>query len=112
MIKLFLLAAALLMTALPTAADDASVETYVKVEARGILRTGIAAIGGETTGTVLETTDATLELDLGKDKKLREAAGRLDKKPALVTGTLSVRQGVEVPTRIIVKVESLKAAAD
>jgi hypothetical protein len=84
-------------------------ESYIKVEVKGTLQTGIAAIGGETTGVLIKTKDGTLELDL-KDKDLRADAEKLNGKPVLVSGTLAVRKGVEVGQRLIVTVTSLKAA--
>jgi hypothetical protein len=81
-----------------------------KVEFKGKLRTGIVAIGGETTGTIIETKDGTYELELGKDKELRAKAKRLDGKPVVVTGILGVRKGIEVKERKIITVTSLKGA--
>jgi hypothetical protein len=83
---------------------------FIKVEAKGTLKTGIMAIGGETTGTILTTPHGTLELDFGKNKELRELATKLDGKAAIAHGTLQVRKGVAVKQRLIVSVTSLKAA--
>jgi hypothetical protein len=63
--------------------------TFIKVEIKGKLQTGLVAIGGETTGTVIKTDSGTLELDFAGDKKLEEAAKKLDGKTALATGTRS-----------------------
>jgi hypothetical protein len=83
---------------------------FIKINAQGTLRTGLVAIGGETTGTTLTTKDGTLELDFGKNKKLRDLAAKLDKKRVEVTGTLTLRKGIEKPgTRLIVQVSELKA---
>jgi hypothetical protein len=88
-------------------------ESFIKIKAKGTLRTGLVAIGGETTGTTLTTKDGTLELDFGSNKKLRDLAAKLDKKRVKVTGTLALRKGVENPkTRLIVRVSQLKAAED
>lgn len=84
--------------------------TFVKVEARGKLKTGIVAIGGETTGTILATKDAKLELDLSANKELQDRAQNLNGKVVLVTGMLHVRKGVETPQRVILAVATLKAA--
>jgi hypothetical protein len=81
---------------------------FIKVEAKGLLKTGIMAPGGETTGTILETGSGTLELDFGKNMELREAAKKLNGKTALASGTLTVRKGVTVRLRLIVTVKSLK----
>lgn len=57
------LAASLLGTA--AAADPQPViEPSIQVRVIGVLRTGIFAIGGETTGTTITAGDNTLELDV------------------------------------------------
>jgi hypothetical protein len=81
-----------------------------KVELTGTLRTGIVAIGGETTGTVIETKKGKFELEFGKQKELRKKAEKLNGKDVTVTGTLEVRKGVEVKERKIVTVTSLEPA--
>lgn len=81
-----------------------------KVELQGKLRTGIVAIGAETTGTIIETKDGAFELDLGKDKALREKADKLNGKAVQVAGTLTIRKGVEVKERKIVAVSKLEEA--
>jgi hypothetical protein len=83
-----------------------------KVEMKGKLRTGIVAIGGETTGTIIETKDGTFELDFGKDKELRQKANKLKDKLVLVAGTLEVRKGVEVKERKIITVSKLQEAKE
>jgi hypothetical protein len=83
-----------------------------QVELRGKLRTGVVAIGGETTGTVLQSDKGAFELDLGNDKELRARAERLSGKAVVVKGTLTVRKGVEVKERRIVRVRSLEAAGE
>lgn len=85
-------------------------ETYIKVEVKGKLKTGIMAIGGETTGTIIETKGGTLELDFGKNKELRELAAKLDGKAGVATGTLTFRKGLAVKQRYIVTVATLTAA--
>jgi hypothetical protein len=84
-------------------------DTYIKVEVKGRLKTGIMAIGGETTGTIIATAAGALELDFGKSKELREQAEKLNGKVAIARGTLSIRKGVTVRReRMIVTVTSLK----
>ena len=83
---------------------------YIKVEVRGTLHTGIAAIGGETTGTIIAAKGARLELDLSGNRAWRKLAEKLDGKKAVVAGTLEVRPGVEIRQRWIVTVTSLKPA--
>src|SRR3712207_4704396 len=80
------------------------------VALRGTLRTGIVAIGGETTGIILETKQGTFELSLGRNSRLHAVAEKLDGKRVDVTGTLRVREGVEVRQRRIITVNSLKPA--
>src|ERR1700733_2216119 len=70
-----------------------------KVELTGKLRTGIVAIGGETTGTIIETKKGRFELDFAKQKELRQKAGKLNGKTVMVVGTLKIRRGVEVKQR-------------
>lgn len=81
----------------------------IKIEARGKLKMGIVAIGGETTGNILDTKDGKLELDLSK-KNLIEVAEKLKGQEVIVSGTLSIRAGVEVRQRLIVTVTSIGAA--
>lgn len=83
-----------------------------KVELTGTLRTGIVAIGGETTGVILETKEGKYELDFGKDKELRQKAGKLNGKTVQVAGTLEIRKGVEVKERKIVIVTRLEEAVN
>lgn len=73
----------------------------------GTLRTGIFAIGGETTGTTITAKGVTWELDLGKSGELRALANALDKKKVTVKGILERRKGVEIRERWIVTVASL-----
>src|SRR5687768_6179437 len=67
-------------------------DTFAKVEVKGTLKTGIVAIGGETTGIIIQAKDLTLELDFGKNDKLREEAEKLNGKSAIVTGDLTMRK--------------------
>ncbi|MEI6537793.1 MAG: hypothetical protein WCN98_20795 [Verrucomicrobiaceae bacterium] len=89
------------------AADE---KTAVK-KYEGTLKTGIMAIGGETTGVILVTkNEGTYEIDLGGNKKLLETAGKLNGKPVVVEGEYKPRAGIEIPERRIVVVTSLEAA--
>jgi hypothetical protein len=85
-------------------------DTYIKVEVKGKLQTGIMAPGGETTGIIIRTETVTLELDFGKDKDLRMLADKLNDQMVIAAGTLTIRKGVAVKMRHIVAVTSLKAA--
>jgi hypothetical protein len=60
------------LVALPALAAEPAPK---KVEMKGTLRTGIVAIGGETTGTIIETKEGKYEPDFGTDRDLREAFG-------------------------------------
>lgn len=91
---------------------DAKDKEAEKVELTGKLRTGIVAISGETTGTIIETKKGKFELDFGKQKELRQKAEKLNGKTVLVIGTLKIRSGVEVKERKIVSVTSLEEAKD
>jgi hypothetical protein len=98
--------------ALPASAGDGSTDgdDCIKVEIKGILQTGMMAIGGETTGTVIRVKGVIWELDLRENKELRALAEKLNKKTVLVTGIYQKIKGVEIRERHIVKVTSLKPA--
>jgi hypothetical protein len=83
---------------------------YVKVEVRGTLRSGMVAIGGETTGTVIKARGATWELDLRQLPGGMARAESLDGRTVVVKGSLEVRRGVERGERTIVSVTSLEPA--
>ena len=88
-----------------SAADSAD---YIKVEVRGTVRSGMMAIGGETTGTVVTARGATWELDLGQLPDGPRRAQSLDGRAVIVRGSLEVRRGVERRERVIVTVTSLE----
>jgi hypothetical protein len=73
----------------------------IRVAVRGVLETGVVAIGGETTGTVIRAKGITFEVQI-EEPYLRERADALNGKPAVVAGELVVRPGVEVPQRYII----------
>jgi hypothetical protein len=75
--------------------EDKDPKGKEKVELTGTLRTGIVAIGGETTGTLIETKKGKFELDFGKKKELRQ-----------------IHKGVEIKQRKIVSVTSLEEAKE
>lgn len=85
-------------------------EAYIDVVVKGKLETGIVAIGGETTGTIIKVDKVVWELDLGGDKELLALAEKLNKQPVIVTGRYQQKPGVEVPVRHIVTVKTLKGA--
>src|SRR4051812_17795220 len=102
MISIFLMCAAML------AADPTPMDESIAVTVVGTLRTGVVAIGGETTGTTITAKGIKWELDLGKSADLPAAAEKLNGKQVTVAGTLERRSGVEVKERWIVTVTSLK----
>ncbi len=83
---------------------------YIRVEVKGKLNAQVLAIGGETTGVTVSAKGVTWELDLGQNKAWRELASGLHERQVVVTGELTVKRGVEIRQRTIVKVASLKAA--
>jgi hypothetical protein len=110
--NILIAAGAACLLAFPAFAADKDKDEPKKVEMKGMLKTGIVAIGGETTGVVVETKDGAYELDLGKDKDLKEKADKLNGKAVVVAGELTIRKGVEVKERKIIVVSSLKAGED
>src|SRR4051794_29529553 len=74
----------------------------ITVTVVGTLRTGIIAIGGETTGTTITAKGIKWELDFGKNADLRAAAEKLNGKQVTVTGILERLPGVEIKERWIV----------
>jgi hypothetical protein len=107
---LVLAASVLLVMNFQAGGGDTKDATYVKVEVKGKLQTGIMAPGGETTGVIVQTEGLTLELDFGKNKELRAEADKLKDQVVVAHGNLILRKGVAVKTRLIVHVTDLKAA--
>lgn len=114
MIKALAVAALSLMalaTTSPAADQPATPLAPGPVEVTGKLRTGIMAIGGETTGTILSIPgQGTYELDLSGNAELQKSAEALSGQPVKVKGTLAIKAGVEVKERRIIKVDRLEAA--
>lgn len=100
--------AALLLA--PACAAAENQESYIKVEIRGTLETGIVAIGGETTGTIIRAGNVVWELEFTTQPELRKLAEKLHQQTVLVTGTYRQQPGVEIPLRHIVTVAVLKPA--
>src|SRR5690349_12796787 len=99
------LVVAALAVSFVTAADDKPAGD-IQLETKGQVMTGIAAIGGETTGVLISTKGGFgCELAGKVDEKF-------DKKTAIVTGTFAQKEGVEVRARRILTVDSLKAAEE
>jgi hypothetical protein len=85
--------------------SDAAESTFT-----GTLRTGIMAIGGETTGVILETDAGTYELDVRANQDAERKLESLEGKKVVVTGTYAPRPGVEIKQRRIVIVRSIREA--
>lgn len=84
----------------------------IKIEVTGKLKTGLVAIGGETTGTIITAQNHAFELQL-KGADQQALAEKLHNKVATASGELTIRQGVEVrKPRWIITVETLRAADD
>jgi len=109
---LFFVGVLCVMPADPLAAGDKDKKDdgAKKVKLTGTIKTGIAAIGGETTGTIIETKEGNYELQVSKE--LRKEVDALNKKLAVVTGTLETKKGLAVKLRKIVTVETVKAVED
>ena len=84
----------------------------IRVTVTGTLRTGIFAIGGETTGATITARGITWGLEFGTSAALRKTAQKLNGKQVLVQGSLERRKGVEIKERWIVTVTQLQAAGD
>lgn len=86
--------------------QKAATETSVTVRCRGRLRHGLAAIGGETTGTTLTFHRTVWELNL-PDDAARQLADQMNKEVMVVTGSLRRVIATEDHVRWIVDVEKL-----
>lgn len=93
-----------------TPIDAPPAKESIRVNIIGTLKTGVFAIGGETTGTMITANGITWELDFGDNDKLRESVSSLNGKQVRVSGTLERKSGVEIKERWIVTVARLKAA--
>ncbi len=101
-----LLGVAVLFSALPASAAEKDADQYIKVEVTGNLKTGLVAIGGETTGTVIATGGISWEVQPGQTD-----VENLDGKMVTVTGTFAMKPAVELRRpRSIVTATSIKAA--
>jgi len=96
--------------AMMAAAGAGGTDESIEVVVRGTMRTGLMAIGGETTGVTIAARGATWELDLSRDPALRAKAEALSGRMAVVRGSLEVRPGVERRQRVIVTVTSIEPA--
>jgi hypothetical protein len=90
---------------------DAAGGAWAKdVDYSGVIKTGVVAIGGETTGTTLDVAGSNehYELDLHGDAALIKQAGNLSSKQVTVSGYLTTKKGVEIAERKIIVVTSIK----
>jgi hypothetical protein len=95
----------------PADSHRGQTQEYVRLEICGTLTTGIAAIGGETTGTLVGAKGISWELDLGSQTGLQAKADALAGQLVVVKGSLEPRGGVELRRmRLIVVVESFERA--
>ena len=90
-------------------ADGDALGDYIKVEVRGKLNNEIMAIGGETTGVIITAKGVTWELDFSSTPNSEKKSKSMNGKVVVVKGELSVRRGVEIHQRWIVKVESIQS---
>ena len=103
--------AALAVGAVLVAASLGRAADAPKFDQTGTVSTGTMAIGGETTGTILKTEAGSFELTPTNAAVGKQIAALKDKK-AHVTGTLTVKEGIEVGQRKIVTVESIEAVKE
>jgi hypothetical protein len=106
----FVAGAIVLCISFAAGAGEKKKEEGKKVELTGVVKTGVVALGGETTGTELQTKEGRYELAVPKD--LKADVEKLDGKMASVTGTLIEKRGVEVRKRRIVTVTTIKEAEE
>ena len=85
--------------------DQPGLEEHVY---QGILETGIMAIGGETTGTILKTDAGTYELRLSEDLRGEVDFQQFDGERVRITGVMTEVQGVEIPFRQIIEVTEIE----
>ena len=105
---ILLVSISMLALARPTIGADQS--GSIKVDIAGVLRAGVVAIGGETTGVTISAKGITWELEMGADRERQGSASRLDGKFVRVKGALERRAGVGVQERWIVTVGELELA--
>jgi len=89
-------------------AKDNDQEQVIPIELRGTIKTGVVAVGGETTGIILQTKDGVYELVV--PKSLLALVNKLNGKEAIVTGMPVIRQGVELGQRRLLFVVTIVAA--
>ena len=78
----------------------------IRLSVRGQLESGVVAIGGETTGTVIRSKGLMFEVAFSRPG-LQERAEALNGQMALVAGELVVAEGVETGTRLIIEADRI-----
>lgn len=103
----FILAIAVASSSVALAAEQSAPDQSVagiKVECYGVLRDGVVAVGGETTGTTISFGRMIWDLSL-KDDAQRAFAKEHTKQRIIATGSLKRVVGTQVPVRWVVDVE-------
>lgn len=81
---------------------------YMNVEITGDLRTGLVAIGGETTGSDIVANGWRFELDYPTDEMATYADRLAQSKHAQVLGSFRLEKGVELPDRWVLDVKKIR----
>lgn len=103
-----LLAICLMPFTLDAQDRDQQKQSPTKVEITGVIKDGVLAIGGETTGTTIKSGPFLWELDLSDVVKGKTFAKEQHGQSVIVRGRLEHKKGVEIPDRMIVHVDSLQ----
>lgn len=84
------------------------VKHFVTAVCRGVVHTGIVAIGSETTGIVMQITkDGKYSWELAVSEKWSRVVNESDGKPITVSGPVLVKKGIAIPLRWIVSVRAV-----
>lgn len=83
-------------------------EEAIHVTVTGTIETGIMAIGGESTGTVIRANGMTLEVDSQGNAELQQAMERQTGQRVELKGELTKKKGVEIRERWIIQASELK----
>ena len=76
-----------------------------KIRVTGVFSAGVFAIGGETTGYELRGKSKTYELLLPDG--IRKEKEKFQGKKVVVEGELLIQEGLEIPERVMIKVEKM-----
>jgi hypothetical protein len=108
-LKLAGVVVAIALGAVAVAAQGTQKDKPAPADWTGTLRLGVMAIGGETTGIILETAKEKFEIAPATDA-VRADLKKLDGQKVTVHGTLARRPGVEVKERVIITVTKVVKA--